>query len=68
MLKVWKEMDRLWREEMKRAAALPPVNVTLQDKEDAALTSAPSAGAKDGAHKTQFDEFAQYGHHLGWGW
>ena len=35
----------------KKFAALPPDNVTLQDKGEAALKSAPSAGAKEHTHK-----------------
>jgi hypothetical protein len=51
-VEVRKEMDRLRREEMKRLAALPPINVTLQVKRGAAPKSAPPAEAKRRAHKS----------------
>ena len=51
-VEVRKEMDRLRREEMKRLAALPPINLTLQMKGSAAPKSAPPAGAKERSHKS----------------
>ena len=45
-VEVRKEMDRLRREEMKRLASLPPINVTLQAKAEAAPKSAPLSEAK----------------------
>ena len=51
-VEVRKEMDRRRREETKRLAALPPVNVTLQAKGEAAPKSAPPAGAKWRTHKS----------------
>ena len=51
-VEVRKEMDRRRREETKRLAALPPVNVTLQAKGEAAPKSAPPAGVKGRTHKS----------------
>ena len=51
-VEVRKEMDRLRREEMKRLAALPPTNLTLQVKVSAAPKSAAPAGAKERLHKS----------------
>ncbi len=51
-VEIRKEMDRRRREEMKRLAALPSVNVTLQAKGEAAPKSAPPAGPKGRAHKS----------------
>jgi hypothetical protein len=45
-IEVRKEMDRLRREEMKRLAALPSINVTLQVKAEEAPKSAPPGDAK----------------------
>ena len=51
-VEVRKEMDRRRREEMKRLAALPPINVTLQAKGETVPKSAPPAGAKGRTHKS----------------
>ena len=51
-VEVRKEIDRLRREEIKRLAALPPINVTLQVKGGAAPKSAPPAEAKGSTHKS----------------
>jgi hypothetical protein len=55
-VEVRKEMDRLRREGMKRLAALPPVNVTLQSKGEAAPKSAPPAEAKGRTHKSDLTD------------
>ena len=57
-VEVRKEMDRLRREELKRLAALPPINVTLQPRAEAAPKSAPPAGVptvigRSRAHKSK---------------
>ena len=55
-VEVRKEMDRRRREEMKRLATLPPLNVTLQNKADAAPKSAPLTETKGRPYKSKLTE------------